>query len=141
MRGKLRLELGSHGFSIEPLLKHVEACHPTFAHDEELAVHGSRQSQGLEQIGKTFRNILAGAGVEARDHSALCVDTRDGLHPDAVPFPFGDEIYWIERAQIAVLHSVREHRRSEWSGIVALRLVRATFEPGEQFGIGWLQAA
>jgi hypothetical protein len=92
MHRKFSQQLGIDGLAIEPLLQHVEALHPPFAHDEKLAIDGSWQSQRCKQVGKACRNILAGARVHARDPFPVPVESRDGLHPDAVPFPFAAEI-------------------------------------------------
>ena len=60
----------------------------------------------------------------------------DGLHADAVPFPFGHEIGGIERGEIAVLDRMRQHRRPERRRIALAGLSRAAFEPGEQLDVG-----
>ena len=61
MRGKFRHELSGDGFAIKPLLQNVEGLHPAIAHDQKLAVDSAGQAQRVKEIGKAFRNFLAGA--------------------------------------------------------------------------------
>ena len=135
MRGKFGHELLRDAFAIEPLLQHVERLHAAVAHDQKLAVDRAGQTQRIEEIGKALGNILAGARIEPRDLAAVAA-RGDGLHADAVPFPFGHELGRIERGEIGVVERMRQHRRPERRRIAARRFVGAAFEPGEQLDVG-----
>ena len=74
--------------------------------------------QRFEQIRKALGNILAGARIKPCDHFAV-VPRRDGLHADAVPFPFGRELGGIEIFKIGVVERMRQHRRPERRRIAA----------------------
>ena len=91
----------------------------------KLAVDGAREPQGREQIRKRRGNVFAGAGIEARSQSTLVIEPGSGLHADAVPFPFRQKIFCVERGEIARCQRVGEHHRPERSRIPAGRFVRA----------------
>jgi hypothetical protein len=140
MRRIVPHELGGDGFAVEPLLQNIEALDASVPHHQKLAVDCSANPQRLQQVGKAPRNVLAGAGVKTRDASAVRIEGRHRLHPNPVPFPFGDEICRIESAHVRVLQRMGEHRRAEWRRIVARGLAGAPLEPGEQVEIGRAQA-
>ena len=143
MRGKFGEQLWRDGFAIEPLLQHVERLHAAIAHDQELAVDGAGQMQRVEEIGKAFGNILAGARIKPRDEMTAMLVVRvpgDRLHADAVPFPFRHELRRVEVLQIGIVERMRQHRRAERRRIAARRLLGAAFEPGEQLAIGRREA-
>ena len=71
-----------------------------------------------------------------RNGPAVLTRAGDGLDANAVPFPFAQKILGIERAEIALLERMGEHRRPERGGVAARRLVAAAFQPGEQVEIG-----
>src|SRR5437660_46109 len=71
---------------------------------------------------------------------ALAGTRRGGLHADAVPFPFGGELFRIERREIGFLDGMRQHRRAERREVAGLGFFGAAFEPGEQLGVGRRQA-
>ena len=63
------------------------------------------------------------------------------LDADAVPLPLGGERLRLELVEILeVLDRVREHRRAERRRIAALGPLASSLDPGEQPGIGRLQA-
>ena len=143
MRGKLGDQLRRDGFAVEPLLQHVERLHAMIAHDQQFAVDGAGQMQRVEQIGKAFGNILAGARIKPRRHAVVAVLRlcgRDRLHADAVPFPFRHEVGGVERGEIGLVERMRQHRRPERRRIGARGLFACALEPGEQFAIGRREA-
>ena len=138
VRGKFGEQLGVDALAVEPLLQHVEALHAAVAHDQEFAVDRGGQPQRLDQIGEAPGNILAGAGIEPRHDGAVVARAGHRLHPDAVPFPFGDEVGGLEPGEI--FERVREHRGTERRRIAVRRFFGAAFEPGEQFRVGRLES-
>src|SRR5947207_12124926 len=128
MSGKLGQEFGTDLLSIEPLLHHFETLHASLAHDQELAVDCAGAPQRIGQVGEASRNILARARVKPRNGSTVLAGAGNGLDANTVPFPFAQKILGIERAEIALLDRMGEHRRSERSGIVARRFVATSVE-------------
>ena len=139
MHRKFGQKFRGHAFSIEALLKNVEALHPSVAHDEKFAVDRTRQPQRFDQIGKAPGNVFAGARIKPSGHS-LFKPCCNGLDADAVPLPFGHEFRRIECRKIRLVERVRQHRRPERRRIAACRLVGAAFQPGEQSDIWRRQA-
>ena len=92
--------LGRHDLAVEPLLQVVERRHGLVAAHQQLAVEHALEVDGLDDVGKGRRDVLAGAAVEPL-HAARGGD----LHADAVPFPFGAEMR-RDRA--------RRARRARW---------------------------
>src|SRR4029078_11866242 len=84
------------------------------------------------EIGKAFRDVLAGARIEPRLQMATLVAAGERLRANAVPFPCRDEIAGIETGEIRILDRMCQHHRSEWRGIAVDRLVATAFQPGEQ---------
>ena len=140
MGGKFGQQLGVDALAIEPLLQDVETLHPAVAHDQQLAIDRSRQSQGFNQVGEAPRNVLPSAGIEARYDLAVLVNTGHGLDANAVPFPLAQEFAGIERIELAVFHGMGEHSRPEGCRIAVRRRLAAAFQPGEQLDIGRPQA-
>ncbi len=146
MGGKLIEQFRCDGFAIEPLLQHVERLYAMVAHDQQFAVDGAGQPQRVEEIGKAFRNIFAGARIKPRDHAVMiaamiyvmpAIRLRgDRLYADTVPFPFRHEVGGAEPGEIGIVKRMRQHRRPERRRIDAHRLFAKTFQPGEQFAIG-----
>src|SRR4029077_10542631 len=87
MGGKFSQQLGVDALAIEPLLQDVETLHPAVAHDQQLAIDRSRQSQGFNQLREAPRYVLPSAGIEARYDLAVLVNAGHGLDANAVPFP------------------------------------------------------
>ena len=129
------MSLGVTDLPVEPLLQHVEALYPAFAHDQQFAVDRAVEVQRVEEIGEALRNILAGAGIEP---ALAGVAMRAGrrLDADAVPFPFREEIGGIELGEVRFLDRMRQHGRTKRCRIVARWFLSAAFQPGEQFGVG-----
>ena len=69
-------------------------------------------------------------------HLPVFVAAGDGLHANAVPFPFRDEVGGIEIGEIRILNRVRQHHRAERRGIAVDRFFAAALQPGEQVEIG-----
>ncbi len=140
MRGKFRDQLRRDGFAIEPLLQHVERLHPAVAHDQKLAVDGAGQVQRVEQIGKAFGNVLAGARIEPRDRCAVLPRRATACTRMPSHFHSAMKSRRIECGEIGVIERMRQHRRPERRRVAARRFVRAAFEPGEQLEIGRREA-
>src|ERR1700693_5441492 len=97
--GGLRLEHSRrHALAIEPLLQVVERSDLALPHHQQFAVEHDAPGQRLDHIGKAPRDIVAGAREEP-----LLASLMGGLHADAVPLPFSDEVLWIDALKLAVL--------------------------------------
>ena len=98
-------------------------------------------AQRLDQIGKAARNILAGARIEPRNRLAVLAGAGDRLDADAVPFPFAEEIASARaRSRSPSSSACASIAGRKGAGSRLDGLLGAAFEPGEQLGIGRLQA-
>jgi hypothetical protein len=59
----------------------------------------------------------------------------DQLHPDAIPFPFGEIIVRVERLQIALFERLCQHQRAESRQLGDVRRRGPPLQPIEQFAI------
>ena len=80
-----------------------------------------------------------------REYSRACMwpsasRPADRLHPNAVPFPFRDEIGGVEIGKIRILDRMRQHHRTERRRVEIDRRIGAAFQPREQIEIGRLEA-
>ena len=139
MRRKIGDQLRGHGLPVQALLQHVEALHPSVAHDQQLAVDGALEIQRLDEIGKGAGDILAGAGIDPPHRAPVAAVAGDGLEADAVPFPLGQEFGGVELREILVLQRMREHGRAKRRRIAGFGLRPAPLDPGEQVLVGRLQ--
>ena len=128
-----------HHFAVQALLQHVEGLHAAFAQHQQFAVDGAGKAQRGQQIGKALCNVFAAARIKPRLQLAIRVTAADRLHPDAVPFPFGDEIGGVEIGEIGILDRMRQHDRAERRGIEIDGLLGAALQPREQVEIGRLK--
>ena len=119
-------------------------CTRRVAQDQKLAVDRAGQMQRVEEIGKAFGNILAGARIKPRDQVAAMRVVRmpgDGLHADAVPFPFRHELGRHRgSARSASSSACASIGGRNGAGSRARRLFGAAFEPGKQLAIGRREA-
>ena len=66
----------------------------------------------------------------------MLIAAADGLHPNAVPFPFRDVVGRIEIGEIGILDRMRQHDGAERGGIEVDGFFAAAFQPREQIEIG-----
>jgi hypothetical protein len=127
------------GLPVEALLQHIKTLHPPLAQDQKLAVNGALQIETLDQVGKSTRDVLAGARIDASREPPVSAAAGHRLHTDAIPLPFAHEVGSIELGEVLLLKRVRQHGRPEGGGIARFRPWPATLDPGEQVLIGRLQ--
>ena len=130
--------LRAHGLAVEACLERGEGGDAfgdtAGAGGEQLAVERAVEVERVEQVGEGLRDIVAAAGIEP-PHPAR----GGGLHPDAVPFPFGDEVGGVEAGKRLRVERMGEHYRAERTGGGLDRLFGAAGQPVEERGVGRLE--
>jgi hypothetical protein len=134
----LLLHLRRHGLAVEALLQVGEGAGRAVgaggAADQQLAVDDAVEADGIDDIGKGGRDVVAGARIDL----AGIAGARQ-LHADAVPFPLGGVIGRIEPCQIALLDRIGEHDGMEDRRRRQRRLAAPALQPGKQALVGRLQ--
>ena len=102
-------QLGIDSFAVQALLQVTEAGDLAVGHDDQLAVDGPFEGQGFDHIWEGFGDVVASAGIEARD--ALFVD---GLNADTVPLPLGGIVGGVELGEVdGFIQGLGQHHRSK----------------------------
>src|ERR1700682_3367752 len=129
MDGKILQQLWRDHFAVETLLQHIKGLHAAVAQHQQFAVDGERsmmpksvkrfsgiimlrikrilQWQRREQVWKALGDVLAAARIQPRLDVAALVAASDRLHPNAVPFPFRDEVGGRKTGKIRILDRMR----------------------------------
>ena len=87
--------LGRHGLAIEALLQAGEGLDPPLGDDQQLAVERrvaeAAAGEAVHQVRECAGNIVPAARIQPGRRPAVRIEAGHGLHPDAVPLPFGRE--------------------------------------------------
>ena len=135
VRRKVAQHLRGDGFAVEALLQIVERRDGAVSHHEQLAVD---DAVGAPKRRADFRKSRRDVVAHAREHFDVAADCCD-LNADAVPFPFGGEVFCGEFRPVVVLDRMREHDRAEGRLEAGIGFVGSAVEPGEEFEVGRLE--
>ena len=127
---------GGDGLAVQPLLQVGEGGdRAVVAADQQLAVEGGVEVEGVEQVGEGAADVVAGARVEP-----AAVGVGGGLDADAVPLPLGGEVGRVEAGELGLVERMRQHDRAERGGGGGRRARAGAGQPGEEPDVGGREA-
>ena len=106
VRGVFSHQLHVDLFAIEPLLQRPKRIYLARAHDKQFAIDGRIakriRAERFHHLGKSGGNIVARARIKPPHALAFSVMSHNRLHADAIPLPFGHEVFRIKRGEVVL---------------------------------------